>query len=705
MTYKEIVDLIKDTCNDNYFINDFSYGNISDINTPDDQEPVNYPYAFLNPVSISQTEQFATLNANLIIMTQTYETLEEELIGQSNCVNYLNQIIGRLKMNLDNPLVDFNFPVTVTPFKERFSDNVVGATANLSITFPYGFDDCDTPFDRFPIGFTLTGVTGDDAFVNGTYQLTDEVVWSTNPISQLKCIDKPTAVPYIKTGTEDDGGNVIWAKNEVSDLIFVAQGNTDPIVYSGCGTTYTDLDIGILIPFSNQQILSEHDGRYYPNEGTFELLGDTITISHLDIIPTPLCPTPTPSPAVDTPTPTPTTSVTTTPSVTPTSSITPTPSITSTPSITPTSSVTQTPSITPTSSVTQTPSVTSTPSVTQTPSITATPSVTQTPSITPTTSVTQTPSITPTSSITATPSITPTSSVTATPSITATPSQTPSITVTPSITATPSVTPSTSAIPFDTDAASFLADVIASGGTVDATISGATDTFYKGLKSNNLWNKMIIFYPLIGGNAAGQSVQGIRSSGTTYDLTFVGGMTHSVSGITGNNTNASANTNFSAINLPDARAMGCYINESSSLEQSYEMGGGNGFRNVVILSYGSTGSGYFGFGGLSTYNPTTVGDRYVGNLMASIDSSNQYLGYKNGSVVLPLTTNSDSVSNHYLSLLGDNRATVPSYTAFGNSHSPCRMAFAFYSEYLNGTEMGTLTTLISNYQTSLGRNF
>jgi hypothetical protein len=114
MTYKEIVDLIKDTCNDNYFINDFSYGNISDINTPDDQQPVNYPYAFLNPVSLTQNEQFATLTANLIVMTQTYESLNEEVLQQSNCINYLNQIIGRLKMNLDNPLVDFNFPVTIT---------------------------------------------------------------------------------------------------------------------------------------------------------------------------------------------------------------------------------------------------------------------------------------------------------------------------------------------------------------------------------------------------------------------------------------------------------------------------------------------------------------------------------------------------------------------------------------------------------------
>ena len=146
MTYKEIIDLIKTTCLNNYFINEFSYGNISDINTPEDEEPVNYPYAFLNPVSISQDEQQATLSANLIVMTQTYESQTDELLQQSNCINYLNQIISHIQMNLDNPLVTFNTPFTITPFKERFSDNVVGGTASISISFPLGFDDCDTPY-------------------------------------------------------------------------------------------------------------------------------------------------------------------------------------------------------------------------------------------------------------------------------------------------------------------------------------------------------------------------------------------------------------------------------------------------------------------------------------------------------------------------------------------------------------------------------
>jgi hypothetical protein len=146
MKYKEIVDIIKNTCLNNFFINEFSYGNISDINTPDDEEPVNYPYAFLNPINITNDGVTSTFNANLIIMTQTYDTLDEELQQQSNCINYLEQIIGKINKNLDNPQVEFITPFSVTPFKERFSDNVVGATAGIAIQYPSNITDCDTPY-------------------------------------------------------------------------------------------------------------------------------------------------------------------------------------------------------------------------------------------------------------------------------------------------------------------------------------------------------------------------------------------------------------------------------------------------------------------------------------------------------------------------------------------------------------------------------
>jgi hypothetical protein len=50
-------------------------------------------------------------------------------------------------MNLTNPLNEVITPFSITPFKERFSDDVVGATANLSIVYPSPLNDCLPPYE------------------------------------------------------------------------------------------------------------------------------------------------------------------------------------------------------------------------------------------------------------------------------------------------------------------------------------------------------------------------------------------------------------------------------------------------------------------------------------------------------------------------------------------------------------------------------
>ena len=284
------------------------------------------------------------------------------------------------------------------------------------------------------------------------------------------------------------------------------------------------------------------------------------------------------------------------------------------------------------------------------------------------------------------PSPTPTSTVTPTPSIT------PSVTVTP--------TPSPSVIPFDPDAAAFLESVVATGGTVDATMSAATNTFYTELKSEGLYSKMILFYPFIGGTAASHSIMGIRSSGTTYDLTMVGGMTHGVSGSTGNGTNSGMNTKYDSSNLPFDRTMGIYLVDGLDSETQYNSGGGTGNDNVIIVSY-QGGSGFFGFGSHITYSPTLVGNKRQGNLIGTITGTSVN-AWKNGTQVITNGTATNDRDSRYLSLLSDNRQNPPSFNPSPTSSST--MAFALYSEYLTNSEATTLSTLINNYQTSLGRN-
>jgi len=281
-----------------------------------------------------------------------------------------------------------------------------------------------------------------------------------------------------------------------------------------------------------------------------------------------------------------------------------------------------------------------------------------------------------------------------------TPTPTPTSSITPTPTITPTITPTPSTPSLDPDAAAYLADVVASGGTTDATIEAAVDTLFTDLKSNGLYSKMILFYPFVGGTSGSHSVMGIRTSGSTYDLSMVGGMTHGVSGSTGNGTNSGMNTQYDSSNLPVDRAMGAYIS-SADLTPHYDMGGGSGNQNVIITSYGAGGLGYIGFGAYKTYDPTIVGDRNGGNIVGTITGTT-YNGWKNGTQVITNSTGANDRSNKYLSLLCDNRLNIPSFSTTESSSST--MSFAFYSQFLTNTEATTLSTIINTFQTSLGRN-
>ena len=236
--------------------------------------------------------------------------------------------------------------------------------------------------------------------------------------------------------------------------------------------------------------------------------------------------TPTPTPVPVTPTPT--------PSITPTNTITPTPSITptNTPSVTPTSTLTPTPSITPTN--------------------TNTPTTTTTPTVTPTN--TNTPSVTPT--------ITPTNTGSPTP--------------TPTLTPTPSVSPGPS---FDPDATTYINAVIAAGGTLSPTQQTAIDTFYVGLKADGIYNKFYYLHLFFGGTAGSNAINA-KNPGT-YNLSFQGTWTHSVTG----STTIQNNANYAESGFVISSA------SPSTTETDFSFGIMMSNRNIPITSYQYQGIG------------------------------------------------------------------------------------------------------------------
>ncbi len=145
MNYIDIINQLKTLATDHKFIQQFGYGDLSDIAVPEDQEAPDYPYMFVNPIDVSRNVGSTEFNCNLIIMTQVEDIENAEILGQSRCMNYLEDIISQFTNTAEYPLYSVVVPFTITPFKERFQDDVVGITANLTIQVASAISACDKP--------------------------------------------------------------------------------------------------------------------------------------------------------------------------------------------------------------------------------------------------------------------------------------------------------------------------------------------------------------------------------------------------------------------------------------------------------------------------------------------------------------------------------------------------------------------------------
>jgi hypothetical protein len=413
------------------------------------------------------------------------------------------------------------------------------------------------------------------------------------------------------------------------------------------------------------------------NENYFEFISDDEFNSNTIFAPDEINPPPTPTPS-----PSPTSTTTPTPTITPTN--------TTTPTITPTPSIT--------ASATQTPTQTPTPTITETPTQTPTPSITASPTQTPTPSITASPTQTPTPSITASPTQTPT------PSITASPTQTPTPSVTATNTPTPTLTPSSSPPPTDPDAAAYLERVLLSGGTLNVTISAATNTFFTTLKSTGVYSKMKAMYPFVGGTAASHAINALTS--TQYTITWFGGMTHGVSGSTGNGTNGYGRTGYlNGSWSANSISQGFYqITENTPTSSFETIIGGFGSVPYVQIGTNYTFSSQNRYGirnGLDTFFLTANTGNIDGFYINNRNSSTIIGLYRCNNLVLSgsntYTTGVGTLQQFIFALSENNNPSVGTY-------ANQTLSFAFIGDGFTTQQMTDLYNAVQAYQTSLGRS-
>ena len=363
---------------------------------------------------------------------------------------------------------------------------------------------------------------------------------------------------------------------------------------------------------------------------------------------------------------------------------------------------TPTPSVTPTN--TPTPSVTAT----ITPSPTITPTNTQTPTLTPTITPTSTPaaSLTPTPTNTVTPSITPTNTNTPTPSTTTTLTPTPTNTVTPTntqtptntLTPTPSSTPST---PPDADATAYLNAVIATGGTLNPTISAATYTLFEDLKTAGLYSKMTLMYPMLGSIASSIAINAINPS--TYRIGWNGTSTFNYSGVTFNGNdygNLGLYADDAILNNNDVHT-GVYLSKvCTGCANEVEFGGttaASSYEGGFIFPLGQIPAyKVLYYNGLSRFNWPNDNLRYAianktGTTVNFWENSVKYVEY---------TSVTTKAAEHQLQMLGC--WYIDGNTAY--YHSTKGISFFHIGTSLSDSEASNLSSIINDFQTAISRN-
>jgi hypothetical protein len=245
-------------------------------------------------------------------------------------------------------------------------------------------------------------------------------------------------------------------------------------------------------------------------------------------------------------------------------------------------------------------------------------------------------------------------------------------------------------IAIDPDVAAFL---LATSIT-DPTIISAISTLVLNFKTYGLWAKMLAIYPLVGGTATTHkfNLKTPLDTDVAYRLAFNGGVTHNSNGITGNGTNAYANTFFLDSSLD-------INNKHISMYQRNVLG------SPSRVSMGSSATAdvnkfYLNFANDNYSSISMVQSAFAiispqrGMFTMSKIIINQFKYYQNSLTPVTKTgTNSVDTTGAY-GLLARNNGTEPSVA---------NLSFASIGEGFSDSEAANLYTSVQAFQTTLGR--
>jgi hypothetical protein len=261
------------------------------------------------------------------------------------------------------------------------------------------------------------------------------------------------------------------------------------------------------------------------------------------------------------------------------------------------------------------------------------------------------------------------------------------------------VSPSPAPIPapLDFDAELFLLNA----NITDNTTKNAINQLVIDMKNANIWSKMTLIYPFVGGNSTSHKWN--LKNPYSNQLGFAGGWTHTAMGAESNGTNAYGNPSISmgVLGVTDW-SLGVYTNFNTPTTGYMFAGTNNNFSDYMGLLQNpiTTMVAYLGRSSINlteTVNTTTQ----KGFWAIAANSTNRSFFKSNGVIQTSTVTNPTSYDGTPIVLAA---VTGAQSFSFLQSYQRNRFAFAYISKGLTDPELTTLSNMVYNFQVTLGRN-
>ena len=265
----------------------------------------------------------------------------------------------------------------------------------------------------------------------------------------------------------------------------------------------------------------------------------------------------------------------------------------------------------------------------------------------------------------------------------------------------------------DPDAATYIAAVLAAGGTLSSPQQTAINTYFVDLKAEGLYSKLYYMHLFLGGVENSNKINAVNPG--TYDLGFQGTWTHATTGSSTTQNNANYATSGFVVSAASPSttqtdfAFGYMLSDRNFLISAYQYQGiGTGVSNYMMI-----GHDWIQTDGITNFWPTlqgnnllsAIGKTGVWNSVSRSGSSSWYVAalFNGASISSGLansatltTTFTPSATAYDLNLFRINGINV--YTIGGNA------LFNWAGTSFTSAQMNTFAVKTNTLQTAFSRS-